>query len=71
MGYLRVKVQSAGQPTLLIEGPEQPYCIVGDKESGVQPEMSGFWQAGRYAIYVGDLAGEQHPYTMTISAQQN
>ena len=65
--YLRLNVQSAGQPTLLIDGPGGHFCVLGDSFSGGQPEISGYWQAGRYSLYVGDRTQGQHPYTLSIS----
>lgn len=69
--YLRLNVQSAGQPTLLIDGPGGHFCVLGDSYSGGQPEISGYWQAGRYSLYVGDRAQGQHPYTLSISEKNN
>lgn len=69
--YLRLRVQSAGQPTLLIEGPAGRFCVLADRLSGDKPEISGYWQAGKYAIYVGDRAQGKHPYTLSISQQKN
>lgn len=64
--YLHLSVQSAGQPTLLIEGPEGHFCVLGNAD-GSNPEISGYWQAGMYSLYVGDRAQGQHPYTLSIS----
>lgn len=41
--YLRVTVESEGQPTLLINGPGGRFCIQADSYSGGKAEMSGFW----------------------------
>lgn len=66
--YLRLSVQSPkGQPTLLVDGPSGRFCIMSDSYSNGNPEVSGFWPAGTYSIYVGDRAQGQHPYTLTIS----
>jgi len=65
--YLRLSVQSAGQPTLLIDGPGGRFCVLGDSYAGDHPEISGYWQAGKYSLYVGDRAQGQHPYTLSIS----
>lgn len=59
--YLRFRVQGSGQPTLLIEGPGGRFCGLAE------PEISGFWQAGSYNIYVGDRAQGQHPYTLSVT----
>jgi hypothetical protein len=69
--YLRLSVQSAGQPTLLINGPGGRFCVLADRFSGGNPEISGFWQAGKYSLYVGDRAQGQHPYTLSISQKNN
>lgn len=69
--YLRLRVESAGEPTLLIEGPTGRFCVLADSTAGEQPEMSGLWTVGTYQIYIGDLGGEQHSYTLSISEQPN
>lgn len=69
--YLRLSVESAGQPTLLINGPSGRFCVLADRFSGGKPEFSGFWQAGKYSLYVGDRAQGQHPYTLSISRKNN
>jgi hypothetical protein len=69
--YLRLTVKSAGQPTLLIQGPGGRFCVLADRYSGGNPEISGYWQAGRYSLYVGDRAQGQHPYTLSVSQKNN
>jgi len=69
--YLRLSVQSAGQPTLLIDGPGGRFCVLADRFSEGKPEISGFWQVGKYSLYVGDRAQGQHPYTLSISQKNN
>ncbi|MCT7951468.1 hypothetical protein NG798_16825 [Ancylothrix sp. C2] len=59
--YLRFSVQGAGQPTLLIEGPTGRFCGLA------QPEISGLWIPGTYNIYVGDRAGGQHPFSLSVT----
>jgi len=68
--YLRLSVQSAGQPTLLVEGPGGRFCVLADSYSQGKPEISGFWQAGKYSLYVGDRAQGQHPYKLSISQKK-
>lgn len=65
--YLRLTVQSDGQPTLFINGPGGRFCVLGDSYPGGNPEISGYWKAGKYSVYVGDRAQGQHPYTLSIS----
>lgn len=68
--YLHITVEGAGQPTLLVEGPGGKFCVLPDKYSQHKPEISGFWQAGTYSVYVGDLSPGQHNYTLSISQQK-
>lgn len=68
--YLRLTVESAGKPTLLIEGPGGRFCVLADSYSGEKPEISGFWQAGIYSLFIGELTPAQHNYTLSISQQQ-
>ncbi|MBH8576424.1 hypothetical protein I8752_26230 [Nostocaceae cyanobacterium CENA369] len=68
--YLRLTVDSPGQPTLLIDGPGGRFCVLADRYSETKPEMSGYWQSGKYALYVGELSQRQYSYTLSISQQQ-
>jgi hypothetical protein len=68
--YMRLTVQaSGGQPTLLVLGPNSgdSFCVLGDEISGLKPEISGVWEAGKYQIYVGDRLGNKHQFTLDIS----
>ena len=68
--YLRLTVESKGKPTLLIDGPEGRFCLLGDSYSEDKPEISGFWQAGKYSLHIGELSPQQHQYTLSISQQK-
>jgi hypothetical protein len=68
--YLRLTVDSPGQPTLLIDGPGGRFCVLVDNYSGNKPEFSGFWQPGDYSLYIGDLSQQQYNYTLSISQQK-
>jgi hypothetical protein len=74
LDYMRMFVQvNGGQPTLLVIGPkkEDSYCVLGDLSAGLNPEISGVWEAGTYSVYVGDRSGEQHQFTLSISTERN
>jgi hypothetical protein len=68
--YVRLSLESGGQPTLLIDGPSGRFCVLPDNHSGTKPELSGFLAAGTYSVYVGDLSNQQNPYTLSISQQK-
>jgi hypothetical protein len=68
--YLRLTVEGSGQPTLLIDGPGGRFCVLPDNYSGKKPEITGFWQAGSYSLYVGELSQGQYNYTLSISQQK-
>jgi hypothetical protein len=68
--YLRLTVESPGKPTLLIEGPDGRFCVLADRYSGGKPEIAGFWQAGIYSLFIGELSPAQHNYTLSISQQR-
>ncbi|MDM9379373.1 hypothetical protein QUB80_01455 [Chlorogloeopsis sp. ULAP01] len=68
--YLRLTVESPGKPTLLIDGPGGRFCVLADSYSGGKPEMSGYWPKGTYSLHVGELAKEEHTYTLSISQQK-
>lgn len=70
LDYLHVSVQSAGKPTLLIDGPGGRFCVLADAYAGGNTEISGYWQPGIYSLYVGDRAQGKHPYTLSISQQK-
>ncbi|MEA5583214.1 hypothetical protein VB620_17935 [Nodularia harveyana UHCC-0300] len=67
--YLRLTVDSPGQPTLLIDGPGGRFCVLADSDSESQPELTGYFMAGEYSLYVGDLSQNQYNYTLSISQQ--
>lgn len=70
--YMRISVQAEGEPTLVVQGPEGRFCVLADKTSGEgNPQISGFWPQGTYTIYVGDRAGGQHPYTLSLTKKRN
>ncbi|MEH2413899.1 hypothetical protein [Nostoc sp.] len=65
--YLRLTVEGQGKPTLLIDGPGGRFCVMADSYSGDKPELSGFWQAGKYSLHVGELSKREYTYTLSIS----
>ncbi|MGK7895250.1 MAG: hypothetical protein AB4372_16915 [Xenococcus sp. (in: cyanobacteria)] len=68
--YMRITVQAiGGQPTLLVVGPQanDSFCVLGDRGSGLQPEISGVWEPGSYNIFIGDRTGTRHKFTLSIS----
>ena len=68
--YMRITVQAVGgQPTLLVVGPQanDSFCILGDRGSGLQPEISGVWEPGNYSIFIGDRTGTRHQFKLNIS----
>ncbi|MHC5934269.1 hypothetical protein [Nostoc sp.] len=65
--YLRLTVESEGKPTLLIDGPGGRFCVLADSYSGGKSEQSGYWQAGKYSLYVGELSQREYSYTLSIS----
>ncbi|BAZ12056.1 hypothetical protein NIES4071_38840 [Calothrix sp. NIES-4071] len=69
--YLRLTVEGSGKPTLLIDGPGGRFCVLADNYSGKKPEITGFWQAGKYSLHVGELSQGQYNYTLRISQQRN
>ncbi|MGF1933952.1 MAG: hypothetical protein RM347_006065 [Nostoc sp. ChiQUE02] len=65
--YLRLTVESQGKPTLLIDGPGGRFCVMADSYSGSKSELSGYWQAGKYSLYLGELSPQQYTSTLSIS----
>ncbi len=62
------RLQSAGKPTLKIDGPgDFDLCVPAHDGSTI--EIPGQWPAGQYHVFVGDLAGGSHSYTLKIANQ--
>jgi hypothetical protein len=53
---LIASVESEGDVTLLIEGPDGTYC--SDDVDGLMPAIAGSWSAGSYNIWIGDFVGD-------------
>jgi hypothetical protein len=70
-GYLRIAVEAAGDPTLLIEGPTGRFCILANKDGKKGPEMAGRWLPGTYRIFVGDRKAASAPFKLSISSTAN
>jgi hypothetical protein len=68
--YLRLTVDSPGQPTLLIDGPGGSFCVLSDNYSGSKPELTGYFMPGEYTLHVGELSQSQYNYTLSISQQK-
>ncbi|AHJ29858.1 hypothetical protein PN465_00920 [Nodularia spumigena CS-584] len=69
--YLRLTVDSPGQPTLLIDGPGGSFCVLSDNYSGSKPELTGYFMPGEYTLHVGELSQSQYNYTLSISQQKS
>ncbi len=68
--YLRLTVEGTGKPTLLIDGPGGRFCVLADSYSGGKAEISGYWEAGKYSLHIGELSQGQYTYTLSISQQK-
>ncbi len=65
---LNFEVQSQGDYTLLITGPNGfKECIFAHNYDGGIIQAPGLLTQGEYRLYVGDRRGESHPYTLFIS----
>ncbi len=51
LSYMRVYLESQGDATLLVQGPDGRYCA--DGITGANPQVAGPWPVGTYQIYVG------------------
>ncbi len=68
--YLRLTVESKGQPTLLIDGPGGRFCVLADSYSEGKAELSGYWQPGKYLLHIGESSQSKYNYTLSISQQK-
>jgi hypothetical protein len=65
---LTFEVQSQGDYTLLITGPDGfSECVFAHNYDGGVIQSPGLLNRGEYQVYVGDRRGESHPYTLSIS----
>ncbi|MDJ1169747.1 hypothetical protein PMG71_09945 [Roseofilum sp. BLCC_M154] len=65
---IHFRLQSSGKPTLKIDGP-QDFDLCVPAHDGSTVEIPGQWPPGDYQIFVGDLDGGSHGYTLKISDQ--
>jgi hypothetical protein len=64
-GTYRVEVQSAGDTTLVLEGPTGVFC--SDDVDGVNPAIVEHLEAGVYHVFVGSYShGLEHIYVLTV-----
>lgn len=74
--YLRFYVEGQGKPTLLMIGPlntdnKARYCSQTDPVSGENAEHSGYWSAGKYEVYVGEVeSGVQTSYELMVTQER-
>ena len=65
---LNFEVQSQGDYTLLITGPNGfEECVFAHNYDGGVIQAPGLLNQGDYQLFVGDRRGESHPYTIVIS----
>lgn len=58
-------VESAGDTTMVINGPNGWWC--NDDAIGVNPAVSGYWPAGVYRVWVGTYAADTAaPYRLSL-----
>jgi len=69
--YWRIAVQTAGAPSLMIQGPRGRFCVLPANAAAGNVEFSGYGDKGTYVIFVGDRSQGQHPYSLSISQQRN
>ena len=65
---LNFEVESAGDYTLLITGPNGfRECVFAHNHDGGVIQAPGLLNRGQYRVFVGDRKGESHPYTLSIT----
>lgn len=69
--YWRIAVQTAGAPSLMIQGPRGRFCVLPANAAATTVEFSGYGDKGTYTIFIGDRAQGQHPYSLSISQKRN
>jgi len=69
--YWRIALQTAGAPSLMIQGPRGRFCVLPANAAAGNVEFSGYGDKGTYVIFVGDRAQGQHPYSLSISQKRS
>lgn len=65
---LTFEVQSQGDYTLLIQGPNGfSECVFAHNYDGGVIKAPGLLNQGRYQVFIGDRSGQSHPYTLLIT----
>ncbi|MEN9208373.1 MAG: hypothetical protein Q6K14_03930 [Gloeomargarita sp. GMQP_bins_44] len=65
MDYLKIQVNSPSPVTVFVQGPDGAFCAtpIGDRP----PQISGYWPAGMYRVFVGTPTHESSPpYELVI-----
>ena len=64
--YLRLKVRSPEDTTLIVKGPDGVWC--NDDFQGQNPEIVGDWLPGQYQLWIGSFSRRGYfPYTIEIT----
>jgi hypothetical protein len=64
--YLKLKIQSPEDTTLIVSGPGGSWC--NDEFEGKNPGIIGEWLPGAYRIWVGSYNKDKYlPYTLEIT----
>ncbi len=64
--YLKIKVESPEDTTLVISGPGGSWC--NDDFDGKNPGIIGEWLPGTYNIWIGSYKKDQYlPYTLEVT----
>jgi hypothetical protein len=70
MDYLKLEVREAQNVTLLVRGADGLLCATPIQNRPAQ--ISGYWQAGVYEIFIGSLdPGQSPPYRLVVSGAKS
>ncbi len=70
MDYLKLEVRDARNVTLLVKGADGVLCATPIQNRPAQ--ISGYWQAGVYEIFIGSLdPGQSPPYRLVVSGAKS
>ncbi len=70
MDYLKLEVREARNVTLLVRGADGFLCATPIQDRPAQ--ISGYWQAGVYEIFIGSLdPGQSPPYRLVVSGAKS
>ncbi|MDJ0797337.1 MAG: hypothetical protein QNJ51_10985 [Calothrix sp. MO_167.B12] len=66
--YLKLKVSSSDDATMIIKGPDGVWCNDDSQGQNPNPEIAGEWLPGKYQLWIGSFDQNKYfPYIIKIT----